>query len=210
MNRIASISMAIVLAAAVHTAAAQDPAGSEEKRYETRYSVAAIDDATFYSNPSYRLPAVLNQVLLEPTVGVRRLNRWSMSASLIGLTKTYFDTATQVHVREAYASVSAGDFDVAAGRKLVRWGTGYAFTAAGVLDPPRVPTNPSDRLNVNEGRDMVKADWVRGPHAITAAWSTAELAANGTNVRDTTAFRYNVLYHGFDTGLIAGRDRGTD
>ena len=68
-----------------------------------------------------------------------------------------------LRVKETYAGLSAGDFDFTAGRKIVRWGTGYAFTAAGVLDPPRDPTNPSDRLNVNQGRDMVKADWVRGP-----------------------------------------------
>ena len=96
------------------------------------------------------------------------------------------------------------------GRKMVRWGTGYAFTSAGVLDPPRIPTDPSDRLNLNEGRDMVKADWVRGRHAISAAWSTAELARKGMMVRDTTAIRYNVLMHGFDTSLIAGNDRGGD
>jgi hypothetical protein len=29
-------------------------------------------------------------------------------------------------------------------------------------------------------------------------------------VKDTTAFRYNVLVHGFDTSLIAGNDRGSD
>jgi hypothetical protein len=93
---------------------------------------------------------------------------------------------------------------------LVRWGTGYAFTAAGVLDPPRVPSNPTDRLNLNQGRDMVKADWVHGPHAMTLAWSSAALAPAGSNLHDTTAFRYNVLVHGFDTSLIAGDDRGGD
>jgi hypothetical protein len=97
---------------------------------------------------------------------------------------------------------------------MVRWGTGYAFTAAGVLDPPRFATNPTDRLNVNEGRDMIKADWVRGRHAISLAWATSVLAAARasaqTNMRDTTAFRYNVLVHGFDTSLIAGDDRGGD
>ena len=30
------------------------------------------------------------------------------------------------------------------------------------------------------------------------------------NLHDTTAFRYNVLVHGFDTSLIAGHDRGGD
>jgi hypothetical protein len=93
---------------------------------------------------------------------------------------------------------------------MVRWGTGYAFTATGVLDPPRMATNPTDRLNLNEGRDMVKADFVHGASALSAAWSTAALAPASANLRDTTAFRYNVLLHGFDTSLIAGDDRGGD
>jgi hypothetical protein len=79
-----------------------------------------------------------------------------------------------------------------------------------VLDPPRDPTNPTDRLNVNQGRDMVKADWVRGPHALTFAWSTAALAPAHFKMHDTTAFRYNVLVRGFDTSLIAGNNRGAD
>jgi len=73
----------------------------------------------------------------------------------------------------------------------------------------RIPTNPTDRLNLNEGRDMLKADYVHGPHAFTLAWSTAALAPE-PNVHDTTAFRYNVLVRGFDTSLIAGHDRGGD
>jgi hypothetical protein len=57
---------------------------------------------------------------------------------------------------------------------------------------------------------MVKADWVHGPHAMTLAWSSSALAPAGSNLHDTTAFRYNVLVHGFDTALIAGDDRGGD
>ena len=186
------------------------PAESEESRFETRYSVGVIDDATFYGNLSAPLPTVLNQVLVEPAFGVRERNRWNFSSSLIGLTATYSDTSTQLRVRETYGGLSAGDFDFTAGRKMVLWGTGYAFSAAGVLDPPRMPTNPTDRLNVNEGRDMIKADWVHGTQAISAAWSTAALAPAAANLHDTTAFRYNVLVRGFDTSLIAGHDRGGD
>lgn len=189
---------------------AQDPPTPEEKAIETRYSLGVIDDATFYAQPQPHLPAILNRVLVEPTFDLHYQQRWSFSTSLIGDTTTYSDNVTQLHVRETYTGLSAGDFDFSAGRKLVRWGTGYAFTAAGVLDPPRIPTDPTDRLNLNEGRDMVKADYVHGPHAFTLAWSTAALARAGTMVRDTTAFRYNVLVHGFDAALIAGNDRGGD
>ena len=182
----------------------------EESPWRTRYSVSAIDDATFYGNLREPLPTVLNQVLVEPSFGVRYQQRLTFSTSLIGITRSYTDNSSQLRVKEAYVGVSAGDFDFTAGRKMVRWGTGYAFTAAGVLDPPRIPTDPSDRLNVNEGRDMVKADYVHGKHAFTLAWSTAALAPANTDLHDTTAFRYNVLVHGFDTSLIAGNDRGGD
>ncbi|WP_162601930.1 hypothetical protein [Occallatibacter savannae] len=176
----------------------------------TRYSLAVIDDATFYTGSPAHTPQILNQVLVEPNFGIRYKDRLTFSTSLIGLSATYDHTASTLHVKETYAGFSAGDFDFTAGRKMLRWGTGYAFSAAGVLDPPRVPTNPSDRLNTNQGRDMIKADWVHGPHALTVAWSTAALAPAHSALRDTTAFRYNVLVRGFDSSFIAGHDRGAD
>ena len=199
-----------VAALAPEQSAGQNATPQEGSRFETRYSLDVINDATFYGGLTAPLPAVLNRVLVEPAFAIRSRDRWSFSSSLIGLSTDYSDTNTQLRVREAYANLSAGNFDVTAGRKMLLWGAGYAFTAAGVLDPPRIPTDPSDRLNVNEGRDMVKADWIHGAQAISAAWSTAALAPASTNLRDTTALRYNVLLRGFDTSLIAGHDRGGD
>jgi hypothetical protein len=192
------------------SAQTQDTGSQGERPVDTRYSVSVIDDATFYGNLREPLPTVWNQVLVEPSFALRSQDRFKFSTSLIGVESTYTDNASQLRVKETYASVSAGDFDFTAGRKMVRWGTGYAFTAAGVLDPPRNPTDPTDRLSLNEGRDMVKSDWVRGSNAISVAWSTAALAPAGSGLRDTTAVRYNVLVHGFDTSLIAGNDRGGD
>ena len=202
---------ALILLLTYASASAQDPApSSKEGSVSTRYSLALIDDATFYSGTPAQAPHILNQVLLEPTFGIRYKNRLTFSTSPIGLSSTYDHTASTFHVKETYIGLSAGDFDFTAGRKMVRWGTGYAFSAAGVLDPPRVPTNPSDRLNTNQSRDMIKADWVHGPHALTLAWSSSALAPAHSTLRDTTAFRYNVLVRGFDTSLIAGKDRGGD
>lgn len=202
---------AILLGLARTSGLAEDPpAPPEEKSIKTRYSITVIDDATFYAGRPYPTPEVLNQTLVEPTFDLRYQQRLTFSTSLIGLSTTYDHTASTLRVKETYTGLSLGDFDFTAGRKLVRWGTGYAFTAAGVLDPPRDPTNPSDRLNVNQGRDMIKSDWVHGPHALTLAWSTAALAPAASTLRDTTAFRYNVLVRGFDTALIAGNDRGGD
>jgi hypothetical protein len=201
----------LLFVAAWTCATAQDPPPSaEEGSVSTRYSLAVIDDATFYSGQPEHAPQILNQLLVEPTFDMRYQGRMTLSTSLIGMTSTYDHTASALRVKETYAGLSAGDFDFTVGRKMVRWGTGYAFTAAGVLDPPRDPTNPGDRLNVNLGRDMFKGDWVRGRHALTLAWSSAVFAPAHSTLRDTTAFRYNVLVHGFDTSLIAGNDRGGD
>ena len=202
--------LALALSTAWSCAHAQDQPPAEESSLSSRYSIAVIDDATFFSGVTTSQPAILNRVLLEPTFGLRYHDRYTFSTSLIGLSTTYSDTVSTMRVKETYAGVSAGDFDFTLGRKMVRWGTGYAFTAAGVLDPPRDPTNPTDRLNVNQGRDMIKADYVHGSHALTFAWSSAALAPAHSTLRDTTAFRYNVLVRGFDTSFIAGNDRGGD
>ena len=203
----------ILLAASLRSAAQDDlaqDAPPPESRHDLRYSLAVIDDATLYGNLQVPIPRILNQVLIEPTFTLRYMPRWSFTSSVVGVAATYSDTATQLRVKETYAGLSAGDFDFTLGRQIVRWGTGYAFTATGVLDPPRMPTNPTDRLNLNEGRDVVKADYVHGPQAISLAWSSAALAPASANLHDTTAIRYNVLVHGFDTSLIAGDDRGGD
>jgi hypothetical protein len=42
------------------------------------------------------------------------------------------------------------------------------------------------------------------------AWSSAALAPAGSNLHDTTAFRYNIMLRGFDTSLIAAYDHGGD
>ncbi|MGA3371040.1 MAG: hypothetical protein ABSC48_04695 [Terracidiphilus sp.] len=189
--------------------------------------------AAMLNDPTVTL--LQNQLLLEPSFTLRYKPRWSLASSVVGLAETFHGltaadfnpptgsvasldaalepitgTRTQLRVKETYAGLSAGDFDFTVGRRIVRWGTGYAFTPTGVLDPPRVPTNPTDRLNLNVGRDMVKADFVHGPHAFSLAWSTAALAPASANLHDTTGFRYNVLVKGFDTSLIAGDDRGGD
>jgi hypothetical protein len=208
MNLSRTIPALLLLATAAATVAQDEPPA--ESRREFRYSISAIDDATFYGNLQAPLPKVLNQVLLEPSFTFRYKPTFSFSSSLVGIAETYTHSFTRLRIKETYAGISAGDFDFMAGRRIVRWGAGYAFTATGVLDPPRDPTNPTDRLNLYEGRDMVKADFVHGPHALTLAWSCAALAPASAKLHDTTAFRYNVLVHGFDTSLIAGDDRGGD
>ncbi len=105
----------LFLATAWFCASAQDPPSAEENSVSTRYSLAVIDDATFYSGQPASQPAILNQVLVEPTFDIRYQSRLTFSTSLIGLSTTYTDTTSTVHVKETYAGLSAGDFDFTAG-----------------------------------------------------------------------------------------------
>jgi hypothetical protein len=159
----------------------------QDQKNQMRYSVALTDEVASTGD---------NLVVLEPSFAYRHRDRWRLSTSLAIMN-------TDVRVRETYFGVSAGDLDMTAGKRIVRWGTGYAFTATGILDPPRVATDPTDRLNLHEGREMVTADWVEGKHDLTVAW-----AMRGAGTRDTAAIRYNVLVDGFDTSVIVAHDRG--
>jgi hypothetical protein len=103
--------------------------------------------------------------------------------------------------REGYARISVTDgLDVEAGKRLLRWGVGYGFAPAGVLDPPRDVTDPTDRLGVNEGRPMARADLFRGASSLTLAAASSRTAA----VRART-----VLPGGVEVALIASAAAGT-
>jgi len=160
---------------------------------ETRYSVSLTEEASLIDKG--------NLLILQPTFAYRQGDRWQFSTSIAAITSTQDDTHAQARVRETYLGISAGDFDFSGGRRLLRWGTGYAFTATGVLDPPRIATDPTDRLNLNQGRNMLKADWIYAGQDVTLVW------ANGFG-HETTAMRYNVLVAGFDTSVIVAHDRG--
>ena len=117
---------------------------------------------------------------------------------------------TAVRVRQAYARVSATSWlDVEAGKRLVRWGTGYAFTPTGLLDPPRRATDPQDRLGLNEGTALVQATVFRGDIALTVAaaapraWRPAAPAPERL-----MAAKLRTAIHGFELALVAsGADR---
>jgi hypothetical protein len=80
--------------------------------------------------------------------------------------------------REGYARLSATDWlDIEAGKRLLRWGVGYGFAPAGVLDPPRDATDPTDRLGMNEGRPMARADVFRRQSSLTLAVASSRTVA---------------------------------
>jgi hypothetical protein len=115
-----------------------------------------------------------------------------------------------VRVRQAYARVSAASWlDVEAGKRLVRWGTGYAFTPTGLLDPPRTATDPQDRLGLNEGMALAQATVFRGNTALTvAAAAPRAWRPAGTAPERLAALKLRTAIHGFELALVAsGADR---
>ncbi|MGC9972205.1 MAG: hypothetical protein ABSE56_16620 [Bryobacteraceae bacterium] len=187
---------------------ADEPAPPEPQS-ETRFALSVTDEGAWAAGLRVPGPETGNLLLIQPSFSWRDGQRWRFSTSLAGVVDTQSETHAQLRVRETYLGFTTGDLDFSAGKRILRWGTGYAFTATGVLDPPLSAIDPTDRLNLREGREMVTAEWVQGRHALTAAWASAGLLQeHQPGMRETVAFRYNTLLAGFDTSLIVAHDRG--
>ncbi len=199
------------------SATAEDPAAqptpeptlsAENPRSEWRLALSLGNETSGATGAAADVPSVSNLALAQPSIAYRHGDRWRAAGSFVGLLDTYGETRGRVRVRETYVSLSAGDLDLAAGKKLLRWGTGYAFTPTGILDPPRRPTDATDRLNLNEGRELLMANWIRGPHSLTAALASAGILEHPRpGMYATAALRYNALVAGFDASLIYAHAR---
>ena len=183
---------------------------AESPQGETRWSLWLGNELSSYAGAQSAQPSASNLALAQPSLAYRHGDRWHAGARLVGLVDTYGSTRTRLRVREAYAAVSVGDWDLLGGKRLVRWGTGLAFTVVGVLDPPRRPDDVADRLDLNEGRELAQVSWVHGRHALTLAWATAGILErrSADDVPQTLAFRHNMLIAGIDLSLILAREQG--
>jgi hypothetical protein len=118
------------------------------------------------------------------------------------------DDGPALRVREGYARASVLPWlDVEGGKRLVRWGTGYAFTPTGLLDPPRDATDPQDHLGLNEGMVMARVDAFRGASAITVAFAAPRLDRPDpvvvTAPRRLVAVRARTTIAGVEMALVA-------
>lgn len=185
--------------------AAGEAAGPESA---WRWALAISDEVSVRTGLAER--DVANIALVQPSLGWRHGDRARVVSALSGLLVSDPGGSTfRLRVRETYAGITAGDVDLALGKKVLRWSNGFAFTPAGVLDPPRRPTDPTDRLNLNEGRGIALASLVHGRHAFTAAWASAGIVERRRpGLREVTALRYGALVHGIDAALVAAYRRG--
>jgi hypothetical protein len=67
--------------------------------------------------------------------------------------------SSRAEVSELYGSLSVTPWlDLQAGRKIEKWGTGYAWNPTGVVNPAKNPSDPNDRRSAFRGVDMLGAE----------------------------------------------------
>lgn len=94
--------IAATLQSAAQESSAPDATPAPEPRYDFRYSISAIDDATIFSDLIPQLPAgapislvnppyalLQNQLLLEPSFTLRYKSRWHIASSIVGLADSF-------------------------------------------------------------------------------------------------------------------------
>ena len=74
-------------------------------------------------------------------------------------------------IRELSYDLSLTDnLDMTVGRKILKWGPGYAFNPTGVVEPQRSPSDPSDRLGQNVGRTLISVNAFLGKSSLTLVY----------------------------------------
>ncbi len=147
-----------------------------------RAEVTAEATATRVNSSSPLVPAGTRDWIRSPLFVATGSGSWEPGPRLklaggLALTGSSGGPVT-ARTREAYARVSATDWmDLEAGKRLLRWGVGYGFSPAGVLDPKRVATDPTDRLGINEGVPMARLDLFRRESSLTVAATSARVVA---------------------------------
>ena len=100
-------------------------------------------------------------------------------------------------IGEAFVQVQVTPhIDLAAGRVIEKWGTGYGWTPTAFVGPARNPADPGDRRFANRGVDMLRADvFVRDTNVSLYALRDGRFAA-----------RVYRLIAGTDVSVVARSD----
>jgi hypothetical protein len=108
-------------------------------------------------------------------------------------------------LRDLYLNGSLGPFQVSAGRKVLKWSNGYAWSPAGILDPVRDPADPQDRLGRTRGRDLVQLDHYHGAHTTTVVASAPGRFWRGPFPSEgVLAVRHHAVFKGLEVAASGG------
>jgi hypothetical protein len=109
-------------------------------------------------------------------------------------------------VREASVDLNLTDqIDLMIGKKILKWGTGYAFNPTGVVEPARLPSDPTDRLKLNDGRNVVSVTGLAGRSSFTFVYLNDFQIRNSNFYPDRSeiAARVYTYLNGLDLSAIA-------
>jgi hypothetical protein len=152
------------------------------------------------------LPAGSNSLVAEGEASYSLGQRVKIAGGFVNRYDYIAGNHDRLRVKELYLSWSVNShWDLAAGKKILKWGTGYAWTPTGVLDPQRDPRDPTDRLSQYEGKELVELRGTYGRHNLTAVYTSPHLFSRLQTRRreDQWAIKYNSLVRKLDYSLIA-------
>ncbi len=121
------------------------------------------------------------------------------------------DFSFRQQVRELYLSLSLSEhLDLTLGRRIMKWGTGYAFNPTGVVEPLRDPADPEDRLRRYRGRNLLGLSAYFGDLALDTVYVNDALPnhPNRANQRHELALRAYLFWRGADLSAVAHFRRG--
>ena len=159
-------------------AAAAILAASEVRAQDFDYRFSIVDEAAYSKlnlstpvneeNRTLPQPIRSNTAVSNLYLGYGGLST-SLNFSALASNTTVPDYSTAI--RELSYDLSLSDnFDLTVGRKILKWGPGYAFNPTGVVEPQRTPSDPSDRLGQNVGRTLVSLNAFMGRSSLTLVY----------------------------------------
>jgi len=176
------------------------------------YRISAVDEATAWrlnsSSPFNARNLIVPQPVRGNTGTVDAAIGFGVLSTSLGFTAVASDIQRpdyRFDVRELALDLSIGEsWDLLAGRKILKWGTGYAFNPTGVVEPQRSPSDPTDRLNQNDGRNLVSLTGFVGKSSFTAVYlNDAEYAHSRlTWGKNEIALRLYTFIAGLDLSLV--------
>ena len=145
---------------------------------ELQYRFSIVDEGTL---SKLNLTTPLNDrnlILPQPVQGNDAISNLflgygglSTSLNLSALLNNLSTPDYNYSIRELSYDLSLSDnLDMTVGRKILKWGPGYAFNPTGVVEPARSPSDPTDRLGQNVGPTLISMNAFFGKTSLTLVY----------------------------------------